>query len=170
MEQITLIVNNTPYVFTIGHGYGQITPDETLVNTLRSRLGLTGTKIGCDQGACGNCTVIMDGEPIASCMVLTVDCNQKHITTIEGLENPVTGALDPIQEAFVNHTAFQCGFCTPGIIMSAKALLSKNPHPSQTEIMEALSGNYCRCISHYQVLEAIQDVIGELNNGEVDAE
>ena len=96
---------------------------------------------------------------MASCVTLTVECGGKEITTIEGLADPVTGELDPIQEAFLEHSAFQCGFCTPGIIIAVKSLLNQNPSPTEEEIEEALSGNYCRCISHYQVIEAVQSIV-----------
>ena len=158
-EKIRICINGVNRNFTVGEDEGYVLPSETLLQTLRNRLGLTGTKQGCDQGACGNCTVIMDGNAIASCMVLTADCDGRSVTTIEGLENPVTGELNPLQKAFVDNSAFQCGFCTPGIIMSAKALLDKNPCPTDDEVKESLSGNYCRCISHYQVVEAIRAVI-----------
>ena len=97
----------------------------------------------------------MDGKAVLSCMLLTLECEGKEITTIEGLADPVTGAPDPLQQSFIDHTAFQCGFCTPGIIMSAKGLLNENPSPAPDEIKEALSGNFCRCITHYHVLEAV---------------
>ncbi len=162
VKAVTLVINGREYQFSVGDMYGQIKPSETLAQTLRKRLGLTGTKESCDQGACGCCTVIMNGNAVASCMLLTVDCDGNNITTIEGLRNEETGELDPVQQAFVDHYAFQCGFCTPGIIMSAKALLNKNPHPTKDEITEALSGNYCRCISHYHVIEAIEDIAGKV--------
>jgi carbon-monoxide dehydrogenase small subunit len=159
-RNLNLTINGKLYEFTVGNRLGQIPENETLVDTLRDRIGLTGTKRSCEQGACGCCTVIIDGKAVASCLTLTVECEGKKITTIEGLADPVTGKLDPIQEAFNNHNAFQCGFCTPGIIMSTKALLDANPNPTEEEIKEALSGNYCRCISHYQVLEAVKSIIG----------
>jgi carbon-monoxide dehydrogenase small subunit len=116
----------------------------------------------------------MDGEAVLSCMLLTLECEGREITTIEGLKDPVTGALDPLQQSFIDHTAFQCGFCTPGIIMSAKALLIRNPSPTIDDVKESLSGNYCRCITHYHVLEAVMDVIqrrGEVKqNGEEEVE
>jgi aerobic-type carbon monoxide dehydrogenase small subunit (CoxS/CutS family) len=124
-------------------------------------LGLTGTKIGCDDGACGACTVLINGKPILSCLTLTIECDGKSIATIEGLADPKTGALDLLQQAFIDHTAFQCGFCTPGIIMGAKALLNENPSPTEEEIKKALSGHYCRCISHYHVLAAVTEAIGK---------
>lgn len=160
-ERVAVCINGVNRSFIVGEDEGCVLPSETLLHTLRNRLGLTGTKEGCNQGGCGNCAVIMDGNAIASCMVLTADCDGRSVTTIEGLEDPLTGELDPLQKAFVDHSAFQCGFCTPGIIISAKALLSKNPCPTDDEIRESLSGNYCRCISHYQVMEAIHAVINE---------
>lgn len=160
MESIKMKVNGKDYEFSIGRKFGQIPPNETLMTTLRERLGLTGVKEACNEGACGCCTVLMDGEAVTSCMLLTVECDGRDILTVEGLKNPKTGELDPIQQAFINHYAFQCGFCTPGIIMSTKALLLKNPHPNREEIKEALSGNFCRCISQYHVIDAIEDLAG----------
>jgi carbon-monoxide dehydrogenase small subunit len=136
---------------------GALNPADTLAFTLRETLGLTGTKISCDEGACGCCTVLMNGKAILSCMTLTVECDGKEITTIEGLRDSKAGGLDPLQQAFIDNTAFQCGFCTPGIIMSAKALLNENPSPSEGEIKNGLSGNFCRCISHYHVVKAVRD-------------
>jgi carbon-monoxide dehydrogenase small subunit len=158
-EQIVLHVNGESYEFSLGRKLGQIPEAETLLQTLRERIALTGTKLACGHGACGCCAVLLDGKAVASCMTLTVECNGKKITTIEGLTDPATGKLDPIQEAFLTFSAFQCGFCTPGIIIAAKSLLSKNPHPTEEEIKEGLSGNYCRCISHYQVIKAIKSIV-----------
>ncbi|MEJ2639829.1 MAG: (2Fe-2S)-binding protein [Desulfosarcinaceae bacterium] len=155
---MTLVVNGVRHELEVGQKPYQISPSDTLVHTLRETLGFSGTKIGCDQGACCSCTVLMDGRPILSCMTLTIACDEREITTIEGLQDVATGELDPVQQAFVDHTAFQCGFCTPGIIMASKALLEKHPTPAKKEVQEALSGHYCRCISHYQVLEAVMDV------------
>ena len=107
--------------------------------------------------------MILDGDAVASCMVLTADCDGKSVITLEGLCDPVTGALSPLQKAFADNSAFQCGFCTPGIIMSTQALLMKNPHPTKDELTEALSGNYCRCISHYQVIRTVMGFIDEMN-------
>ena len=154
-NSINLTINGQSYELDIGDKPDQVEPSHTLAYTLRETLGLTGTKIGCDHGACGMCTVLMDGKAVLSCMILTVACQSKNITTIEGLRDADTGALDPLQQAFVDHTAFQCGFCTPGIIMSAKALLNENPSPTEQEVKEALGGNFCRCISHYHVLDAV---------------
>ena len=163
-KQIEITVNGEKHRFLIGTEAGEIPESETLVQTLRETLGLTGTKIGCDEGACGACTVIMDGEAVASCMILTADCDGKKILTIEGLEDLKTGELDKIQQAFINNTAFQCGFCTPGIIMAAKALFDKNPTPTQEEIEEALAGNYCRCGSHHQVVDTLVKLSTEGGN------
>jgi carbon-monoxide dehydrogenase small subunit len=101
----------------------------------------------------------MDGKAVLSCRVLTIECDGKTITTIEGLRNPETGALDPLQHAFIDHTAFQCGYCTPGMIMTAKAFLNENPCPTEEKLKEALSGNFCRCISHYQVIRAVMSAV-----------
>ncbi|MDD3654478.1 MAG: (2Fe-2S)-binding protein [Desulfotomaculaceae bacterium] len=155
LPTLTLNVNGKLHSFMLGEGLHEVSPSHTLAYTLRERLGLTGTKISCDEGACGCCTVLMDGKAVLSCILLTVECGEKEIVTIEGLEDPETGELDPLQQSFIDHTAFQCGFCTPGIIMSAKALLVENPSPTRDEVKEALSGNFCRCISNYHVLDAV---------------
>jgi carbon-monoxide dehydrogenase small subunit len=128
----------------------------TLLEMLREKLGLTGTKNGCAAGECGACTVLMDGEPVNSCMVLAVECQDAQILTIEGLAKD--GSLDPIQQAVIQHGAVQCGFCTPGILLSARALLDRNPHPSGDEIREALVGNLCRCTGYLSIVEAVQEV------------
>ena len=154
-RSIRLVVNGQPYELWVGDRPQEVNPSHTLAHTLRETLGLTGTKIGCDHGACGACTVLMDGKPVLSCIMLTVEADGKNITTIEGLGDPSTMKLDPLQQVFIDHTAFQCGFCTPGIIMSAKGLFNENPSPTEQEVKEGLSGNYCRCISHYHVLEAV---------------
>lgn len=154
-DLIHLTVNGRRYVLETGKEPGKVDPAHTLAHTLREALGLIGTKVSCDNGACGGCTVLMDGKAVLSCMTLTVECGGKQITTIEGLSDPTTGKLDPLQQAFIDHTAFQCGFCTPGMIMSAKALLNENPSPTEEEVKEALSGNFCRCISHYHVVRAV---------------
>lgn len=158
-RRICFTVNEQNYQFKVGTDTGEISPNHTLSQTLRDRLGLTGTKISCDQGACGCCSVIMDGKAVLSCKVLTVECDGKDITTIEGLRDPKTGALDPLQQSFIDHTAFQCGYCTPGIIVTARAFLNENPYPTEEEVKEALSGNFCRCISHYQVIKAVMSAV-----------
>ena len=152
---IRLKVNGRLHELEVGRESGQVDPAHTLSHTLRETLGLTGTKVSCDSGACGCCTVLMDGKAVLSCMTLTVECEGKDITTIDGLGDVKTGKLDPLQQAFIDHTAFQCGFCTPGMIMSAKALLLGNPSPTEEEVKEGLSGNFCRCISHYHVVKAV---------------
>jgi aerobic-type carbon monoxide dehydrogenase small subunit (CoxS/CutS family) len=157
-KTINLTVNGQAYDLDVGNRPGQIDPAHTLVYSLRETLGLTGTKMACGEGACGACTVIMDGKAVNSCRILTVECDGKTITTIEGLCDQETGTLDPLQQSFIDHAAYQCGFCTPGIIMTSKALLNENPHPTEEEIKDALSGNFCRCISHYQVLKAVRSV------------
>lgn len=156
-ENISFTVNNVSHEFEIGDRPYNIEPSHTLAHTLRENLGLTGTKVGCDQGACGSCTVLMNGEPVLSCMTLTVECNGKDIQTIEGLENQKTGEPDPLQQAFMDHTAFQCGFCTPGIIMASKSLLEIKPSPDEQDVKDALAGHFCRCISHYHVVDAVLD-------------
>jgi aerobic-type carbon monoxide dehydrogenase small subunit (CoxS/CutS family) len=164
-ESIRLTVNGQPHELEIGNKPDETDPSHTLAHTLRETLGLTGTKVSCDNGACGCCTVLMDNKAVLSCMVLTVECDGKEITTIEGLKGPRTEKLDPLQQAFIDHTAFQCGFCTPGIIMSAKALLHENLSPAEEDVKEALSGNFCRCISHYQVVKAVMAASGEVRWG-----
>ena len=160
-QRISLTVNGQLFELEAGGEPDQVGSSHTLAHTLRETLGLTGTKVSCDHGACGACTVIMDEKAALSCMILTVECHGKKITTIEGLSDPKTGKLDPLQQSFIDHTAFQCGFCTPGIIMSAKALLNENPSTTEEEVKEALSGNFCRCISHYHVLRAVMAVSGK---------
>jgi len=153
--RIRLTVNGQVHELEVGSESDQVKPYHTLAYTLRQTLGLIGTKVSCDSGACGSCTVLTDGKAVLSCMTLTVECEGREITTIEGLSNPKTGKLDPLQQAFIDYTAFQCGFCTPGMIVSAKALFHENPSPTEEEVKEGLSGNFCRCISHYQVVKAV---------------
>ncbi len=158
-RRVGFIVNGQNYQFHVGSEPSEISPTHTLSWTLREILGLTGTKISCDHGACGSCTVIMDGKAVLSCQILAIECEGKTITTIEGLRDPKTGELDPLQQSFIDHAAFQCGYCTPGMIMTARAFLDENPQPTEEEIKEALSGNFCRCISHYQVIKAVMAVV-----------
>lgn len=134
----------------------EVAPHRTLLEVLREDLGLTGAKEGCGLGACGSCTVLIDGAPVLSCLILAVEAQSKSITTIEGLMKD--NKPDPVQEAFVSHGAIQCGFCTPGSIMSAKALLERNPKPSREEIREALSGNLCRCTGYKKIIEAVESL------------
>lgn len=124
----------------------------TLAELLREKLDLTGTKLGCNRAECGVCTILLDGVPVFSCTVLAADANQREIQTIEGLAR--NGKLDPLQEAFVRSDALQCGFCTPGLLMSLKSLLEKNKAPSLDEVKEAIAGNYCRCGAYPNVFEA----------------
>jgi len=140
-------VNQVSYRITVR-------PSATLLDVLRQDLGLKGTKRGCDQGHCGACTVILDGKAVHACLLLAVEAHGKKITTIEGLS---TGdRLHPLQEAFVDEGAIQCGFCTPGMILSAKALLDEVQEPSEEEIREALSGNLCRCTGYVKIVKAVQ--------------
>lgn len=134
----------------------EVVANETLLEVLREKLGLTGSKIGCNRGECGACTVLIDGKSILSCLTLAIECDGKSILTIEGMEDPETGELDPIQKAFVENFGIQCGFCTPGMVMSAKALLDKNSAPSEQEIREGIQGNLCRCTGYQQIVESIQ--------------
>ena len=128
----------------------------TLLQMLREKLALTGTKNGCAAGECGACTVMLDGEPVNSCMVLAVECDGASIVTVEGLADD--GRLDPVQEALVEQGGVQCGFCTPGILISARALLNRSPHPGDAEIREALVGNLCRCTGYLRIIEAVKGV------------
>lgn len=132
------------------------TPTETLLDVLREKLGATGAKRGCDDGECGACTVLLDGEPIRSCLTLALTVAGRAVTTVEGLQHGAE--LHPLQKAFHEHGAFQCGFCTSGMLMSAKSLLDKNGKPSREEIRAHMSGNLCRCGSYEEVVEAIQAV------------
>jgi carbon-monoxide dehydrogenase small subunit len=126
---------------------------------LRDRLALTGTKNGCESGECGACTVLLDGEPVNSCMVLAVEVDGHEVTTVEGLAEE--GSLSALQDAFVAHNAVQCGFCTPGMLISAQALLKRNPDPSEDEIKEALVGNLCRCTGYVRIIKAVQAAAAE---------
>jgi carbon-monoxide dehydrogenase small subunit len=148
---LTMQVNNQ--IVTV-----DVHPDELLVDVLRDRLGLTGTKIGCNEGECGACTIIMDGQPVLSCLVPALRAQDQEILTIEGLSQGE--ALHPLQQAFVDHGAVQCGYCIPGFIMSAKALLDEKPNPTQAEIKEAIAGNLCRCTGYVKIIEAIEEVAG----------
>jgi aerobic-type carbon monoxide dehydrogenase small subunit (CoxS/CutS family) len=132
----------------------EVEPRRTLLDVLREDLHLTGTKKGCDMGECGACTVVLDGQAVYSCLVLAIECQGHQILTIEGLSEGTE--LDPVQQAFINQDAFQCGFCTPGQIMTAYALLKSNPRPSSEEIRQAMAGNICRCGSYARILAAVE--------------
>ena len=144
--EVILTVNHVNYRV-------EVEPRRTLVEVLRETLGLTGTKRSCNEGECGACTVLMDGKPVASCLVLAVDAHGREIVTIEGLSQGER--LHPLQEAFVKHGAIQCGFCTPGMVLSAKALLDRNPKPTALDVRKAISGNLCRCTGYQQIVDAI---------------
>lgn len=140
-----------------------IEPNTILADLLRNDLGLTGTKIGCGKGDCGACTVLVDGQPVYACLTLAVRLEGRSVTTIEGLAEG--RALHPLQEAFLAAGAVQCGFCTPGMLMSSKALLDRLPHPTEDEIRDALVGNLCRCTGYLRIVEAIQDVAARGEEG-----
>lgn len=144
---VSLTVNGSPAVV-------QIEEDRTLLYLIREVLGLKGTKEGCGEGVCGACTVLLDGKAVNACLVLAVQAEGKNLLTIEGLGTE--GKLKPLQKAFIEAGAVQCGYCTPGMILSAKALLDKNPNPSETEIRRGLSGNLCRCTGYQKIIEAVQ--------------
>jgi carbon-monoxide dehydrogenase small subunit len=134
-----------------------VPPGKRLVDVLRTDLGLTGTKVGCEQGECGTCTVVIDGRAMNSCLVLMAQVEGREVLTIEGLEKD--GRLHPLQEAFISAGAVQCGFCTPGFLMSAYALFLRNPHPTREDIVKAISGNLCRCTGYKKIIEAIEQGI-----------
>ena len=136
---------------------------KTLLEMLREDLQLTGTKHGCELGECGACAVLMDGEPVLSCLALAVECDGRHVTTVEGLANG--SALHPLQETFADLGAAQCGYCTPGILVTAKALLDRNPQPTREEIKDALAGNLCRCTGYLQIVEAVEAAAQQVRAG-----
>ena len=146
-HNIRLTVNGETYMVAVE-------PRESLLDALRDKLSLTGTKKGCNRGDCGACTIIMDGKPVNSCLVLAVEADGKELLTIEGLADK--GQLHPIQEAFIQYGAIQCGYCTPGMIMSAKILLDENPKPTEEEIRRAIGGNLCRCTGYVKIVDAIK--------------
>lgn len=147
MKQIKFSVNGKDYEVSVP-------PWRTLLEVIREELGLTGTKEGCGLGECGACTVIMDGKTVNSCLVLAAEADGKQITTIEGVANG--DKLHPLQQAFIDHGGFQCGFCTPGMIMSSKALLDEKPRPTEEEIKQGISGNFCRCTGYTKIIESIK--------------
>ena len=146
MVRIDLLVNGKKHSL-------EVEEDMRLIDLLREKLGLTGVKEGCSEGECGACTVIMDGEVVNSCLVMAFQAHESNIITIEGLDEE--GSLHPLQQAFIDAGAVQCGYCTPGMILSAKALLDKNPNPTEEEIREGISGNLCRCTGYNKIVEAI---------------
>jgi carbon-monoxide dehydrogenase small subunit len=145
--RLSLIVNGEP-VETLVDGY------KTLLEVVREDLQLTGTKHGCELGECGACAVLLDGEPVLSCLALAAECRGRRVTTVEGLARD--GRLDPLQDAFADLGAAQCGYCTPGILITARALLDRDASPSQDAIREALAGNLCRCTGYLQIVEAVE--------------
>ena len=147
-SDITFTLNGVEYTVTVKNSM-------RLLDVLRETLGMTGTKEGCGEGECGACTVIVDGRAVNSCLYPALEIHGRKVTTIEGLHGP-QHRLHPIQEAFVDNGAIQCGFCTPGMILSTKALLDSNPEPSDKEIREALQGNLCRCTGYVQIIEAVK--------------
>jgi len=151
--KVHLKVNGLPYK-------AEVEPRRTLLEFIREDLELTGTKEGCGLGECGTCTVLLDGKPIKSCITLAVQANGREVTTIEGLEKE-DGTLHPLQQAFIDHGAIQCGFCTPGMILTAKALLEENPWPTELEVRQAIAGNLCRCTGYQKIVEAILSIAGK---------
>ena len=156
-EEVTLHVNGEGYEVFIGH-------KKTLLEVLREDIGLTGTKEVCDLGSCGACTVLLDEKPVLSCLTLAVACKDTEIITIEGLKKGEE--LHPLQSSFLNLGAIQCGMCTPGMILTAKALLDENPHPTEMAVREAIAGNLCRCTGYLKIVEAILAVPGVNQKGE----
>jgi carbon-monoxide dehydrogenase small subunit len=148
-QEITLTVNGEEHSL-------QVKVNHTLLDVLRNDLGLTGTKEGCGEGDCGACTVLLQGKPVNACLVLAVEANGKAITTIEGLA--CGGELHPLQKAFIEQGAVQCGFCSPGVLLTAKALLDENPTPTEEEIRMGIAGNLCRCTGYVRIVKAIQVV------------
>jgi carbon-monoxide dehydrogenase small subunit len=153
---VSLTVNGEEYEVVI-------TPHRTLLEVLREDLALTGTKEGCGEGACGTCTVLLDGKPVRSCLTLAVEVQGREVTTIEGLA-PM-GELHPVQKAFVEYGAIQCGFCSPGMILTTKALLDENPSPTEQEARRAISGNVCRCTGYAKIVEAMLKAAGMVQGG-----
>lgn len=156
MEQITINVNGQTHELLVK-------PSASLLDVIREDLGLTGAKEGCGVGECGACTVIMDGETVNACLILAVEANGRQVTTIEGLANGEE--LHPIQQAFVDVGGLQCGFCTPGMVLSTKALLDRNPNPSDDEIRKGLEGNFCRCTGYTKIIASVRDAAERIARG-----
>jgi carbon-monoxide dehydrogenase small subunit len=146
---IATIINGQRHEVTVG-------PNQTLLEFLRDDLELKGSVEGCGVGVCGSCTVLVDGRPVSSCLMLATNAEGKKVTTIEGLSQ--SGELDPVQQAFLKHQAFQCGYCTPGMIMAVKGLLASNPHPTEEQARDYLSGNLCRCGTYVEILAAVKEL------------
>jgi len=155
-QMVKFMVNGRSYEIPIE-------PHMTLVEVLRDKLDITGTKLSCGAGECGACTVLIDGKPALSCLTLAMTAREKNILTIEGLAEG--GNLHPIQKAFIEHGAIQCGFCTPGMILATKALLDENPNPNREEVKEALAGNLCRCTGYVKIVDAVLAVAEEIRKG-----
>ena len=153
MTQISCTINKKPYTLQVEEG-------DTLLEVLRNKLRLTGTKKGCEVGECGACTVLIDGVPTDTCLYLAALADGKEITTIEGMANGFE--LHPVQQAFVDAGAIQCGFCTPGMVLSASALIERNHRPTEDEIKKSLSGNFCRCSAYEQIIDAVQRAAKEM--------
>jgi carbon-monoxide dehydrogenase small subunit len=153
---IQITVNGDPYELSVD-------PRRSLLDALRNAIGLRGTHRGCDSGDCGACTVLLNGRPVASCLVLAVDADGATITTIEGLAQG--DRLHPLQAAFVAHGAIQCGFCTPGMIMAAFALLEEHPHPTEAQVRAGLAGNLCRCTGYAKIVEAVLSAARSIDAG-----
>lgn len=152
LHEITLTVNGELYTLAVHSNH-------TLLQVLREQLGITSPKRGCENGECGACTVLFNDEPVNSCLVLAPEADGATVETVEGLSR--NGELHPLQKAFIEHNAVQCGFCTPGMLMSAKALLARTHHPTEDEIRHALVGNLCRCTGYVRIVAAVKDVAGE---------
>ncbi len=152
LHKITVTVNGSTDIL-------DVPSNMTLLQMLRDRLALTGTKNGCTAGECGTCTVMLNGEPVNSCLVLAVECDGAQIVTVEGLAHD--GELDPLQRAFIEEGSVQCGFCVPGMLISARALLDRNPNPSEFEIRDALVGNLCRCTGYLRIIDAVKATAGK---------
>lgn len=155
---IVLSVNGEKYEL-------RVQVDWTLADVLRQKLGLTGTKIMCDEGDCGSCTILIDRKPVLSCLMLAIECEGKDIVTIEGLADRVTGQLHPLQATFVERSGMQCGVCTSGVILTAKALLDENPNPTEDDVREALAGNLCRCGNYKRITECVMAAAEMMKGG-----
>ncbi|MBZ5552080.1 MAG: (2Fe-2S)-binding protein [Acidobacteriia bacterium] len=147
-KQITLELNNETRTL-------EVQPNDILLDVLRENLGVKSPKIGCERGDCGACTILLDGKTVRSCLILAIEADGHEIVTVEGLSK---GSLTPVQQVMLEHNSFQCGFCAPGVVLAATELLGENPHPTERDIKEALSGNLCRCTGYQSIIEAIVDV------------